>query len=59
MMNTHSVCMALSLGRGEDKEMGLDLSGEDLLGSLMVEVNDKRKRLTADKSCNCLLGDLK
>ena len=50
--------MALSLGRGEYKEMGLDLSGEDLLGSLMVEVNDKRKRLAADKSCNCLLGDL-
>merc|ERR1719312_1279053 len=48
--------MALSLGRGEDKEMGLDLPGEDL-GSLMVEVNDKRKRLAADKSCNSCLGD--
>ena len=58
MMSTHSVSMALSLGRGEDKEMGLDLSREDLLGSLMVKVDDKRKRLAADKSCNCLLGYL-
>merc|ERR1719312_882132 len=40
-----------------DKEMGLDLSGEDLLSSLMVEVNDKRERLAADKSCNGCLGD--
>ena len=50
--------MAVSLSGGEDEEVGLDLSGEDLLGSLMVEVNDKREGFTAYKLSNSFLGDL-
>merc|ERR1719336_2595376 len=45
--------MVISSNRREEEEVGLDLSWEDLLSSLMVEVNNKWKRLGGDK-----LGDL-
>ena len=51
--------MAVSLGRGEDQQVGLDLAREDLLGSFVVEVNDKWEGLTADEDANGFFSDLK
>ena len=45
--------MIISLGRGEHEEVRLDLAGENLLSSLVVEINDKGQGLTGDK-----LGDI-
>ena len=50
--------MIISLGRAEQQEVGLDLSGEDLLGSLVVEVNDKGQGLGGHKLGNILLFEL-
>jgi len=57
-VNTYSVSMAVSLGRWENEEVRLDLAREDLLGSFMVEVNDKWERLAADESDNGFFCDL-
>ena len=57
-MTTHLVCVILGLGRGEHEEVRLHLTGEDLLGGLVVEIDHKRQRLGTDKLCNILLGQL-
>ena len=51
--------MIISLGRAEQQEVGLDLSREDLLSSLVVEVNDKGQGLGGHKLGNVLFLKLK
>jgi len=36
--------VVISLSRGEEEEVGLDLTGEDLLGGLVIKVNNKWQR---------------
>ena len=38
------VLVVISLSRGEEEEVGLDLTGEDLLGGLVIKVNNKWQR---------------
>ena len=57
-MKAHLVIVIVSLGRGEHQEVRLHLTGENLLGGLVVEINDQRQRLGSDKLGNTLLGQL-
>ena len=50
--------VVISLGGGEQEEVRLDLAREDLLGSLVVEVNNKGQRLGGHEFSNLLLSDL-
>merc|ERR1711973_496020 len=50
--NSNLAFMVISSNRREEEEVGLDLSREDLLSSLMVEVHNKWKRLGGDKLGN-------
>ena len=58
-LTTHLVCVVLGLCGGEHEEVRLDLSREDLLSGLVVEVDDKWQGLRPDKLCDILLSQLK
>ena len=49
--------MVVGLCGGEEKEVRLYFTGENLLSGLVVEVNDQRKRLRSDKLGDSLLGE--
>merc|ERR1711884_913662 len=51
------VLVVISLGGGEQEEVGLDLAREDLLGSLVIEVHNKGQRLGRHELSNLLLSD--
>merc|ERR1719245_831296 len=50
--------VVVSLGGGEHQEVGLDLAREDLLGGLVVKINDQRQGLGADETGNILLSQV-
>ena len=50
--------MVVSLGGGEHEEVRLDLTGENLLCGLVVEVDHKWQGLGTDELGNVLLGQL-
>ena len=58
MATTNLVLMIISLGGREHQEVGFDLTGENLLGGLVVEIDNKGQRLGADELGNILLGQL-
>ena len=49
--------MVVSLCGGEEKEVRLNFTRENLLSGLVVEVNDQGKRLRSDKLGDSLLGE--
>ena len=55
---THLLLVVVSLGGGEHQEVGLDLAREDLLGGLVVKINDQRQGLGADETGNILFSQL-
>ena len=58
-MTTHLLSVVISLGGGEEEEVRLDLAREDFLCSLVIEVNNKGKRLGRHELSNLLLSDLR
>ena len=58
METTHLFLVIIGLGGGEHQEVGFDLTGENLLSGLVVEVDNKGQRLGADELGNILLGQL-
>ena len=48
----------LSLSRDKHEQMRLDLSREDLLGSLLIEVDDEGKGVASDELCQGGLSHL-
>ena len=50
--------MVVGLCGGEEKEVRLNFTGENLLSGLVVEVDNKGQRLGADELGNILLGQL-
>ena len=57
-INTHIVSVRVGLGAEEGKEVRLDVAREDLLCSLLVEIDNKGQRLASDEGSNSSLGDV-
>ena len=55
---THLLLVVVSLGGGKHQEVGLDLAREDLLGGLVVKINDQWQGLRADETGNILFSQL-
>ena len=51
-INTHIVSVRVGLGAEEGKEARLDVTREDLLNNLLVEIDNKGQRLASDEGSN-------